>query len=154
MLRRYAIAFAALFLLLSGSAYAVTDQINGGGSKQLYACVTKDFHTLNLTSADGICPAGQRKISWGTTGRGPRGATGAAGSTGVRGQAGARGATGDPGATGPQGATGVKGDTGAAGPQGATGANGDTGAAGPIGPAGVIGVPAPTRSRTSPSSTH
>jgi Collagen triple helix repeat (20 copies) len=156
VLRRHAIAFVALFLLLGGSAYAVADQVGSGASpKQLYACVTGDFHTLNLTSAGHKCPGGQSKISWnaagprgvagprGATGRmGARGATGAAGVSGARGAVGPKGDVGAAGAAGPQGPAGSKGDTGAtgsAGPQGPAGAKGDAGDAGAIGPAGPTG---------------
>jgi hypothetical protein len=150
LLRRHAIAFVALFLLLSGSAYAVAGQVgNGASSKQLYACVAGNFHTLNLTTAGGNCPGGQSKISWNTAGpdgvAGPRGATGAPGTTGARGTVGPKGDTGAAGASGPQGAAGSKGDTGAAGsagpqgPAGPKGDTGDTGAAGQVGPAGPTG---------------
>jgi hypothetical protein len=159
VLRRHAIAFVALFLLLGGSAYAVADQVGSGASpKQLYACVTGDFHTLNLTSAGQKCPGGQSKISWnaagprgvagprGATGRmGARGATGTAGASGASGAVGPKGDVGAAGAAGPQGPAGSKGDTGAAGsagPQGPAGPKGDTGdagATGPIGPAGPTG---------------
>jgi hypothetical protein len=167
VLRRHAIAFVALFLLLSGSAYAVADQVGGGASpKQLYACVAGHFQTLNLTSAGRTCPGGQTKISWnavgprgvagprGATGkRGARGATGAAGASGAPGAVGPKGDVGAPGAAGPQGPAGSKGDTGAAGsagtqgPPGPKGDTGDAGAAGPVGPpgaAGPVGPPGPT----------
>jgi Collagen triple helix repeat (20 copies) len=156
VLRRHAIAFVALFLLLSGSAYAVADQVGSGSSpKQLYACVAGYFHTLNLTSAGRKCPGGQTKISWnavgprgvaglrGATGKtGARGATGAAGASGAPGPVGPKGDVGAVGAAGPQGPAGSKGDTGAAGSVGApgpAGPKGDTGAAGSVGPPGPAG---------------
>jgi BclA C-terminal domain/Collagen triple helix repeat (20 copies) len=163
VLRRHAIAFVALFLLLGGSAYAVADQVgNGASPKQLYACVAGNFHTLNLTSAGGNCPSGQSKISWNTAGpdgvAGPRGATGttgARGATGAHGAVGPKGNAGAAGSAGPQGPAGSKGDTGAKGDNGAAGSagtqgpagpkgdTGDTGAAGPAGPAGAIGPAGP-----------
>jgi hypothetical protein len=159
-MRRHAIAFVALFLLLSGSAYAVADQVGSGTSpKQLYACVAGNFHTLNLTSAGANCPGGQSKISWNTAGpdgvAGPRGATGttgARGATGAHGAVGPKGDAGAAGSAGPQGPSGSKGDTGPAGsagpqgPQGPAGPKGDTGdagAAGPVGPAGATGQVGP-----------
>jgi Collagen triple helix repeat (20 copies) len=167
LLRRHAIAFVALFLLLSGSAYAVAGQVgNGASSKQLYACVAGNFHTLNLTTAGGNCPGGQSKISWNTAGpdgvAGPAGATGsrgARGATGARGAVGPNGAVGAAGPAGPQGPAGSKGDTGAkgdagaagsagtqgpAGPKGDTGDTGAIGPAGPLGPAGAAGPAGPT----------
>jgi Collagen triple helix repeat (20 copies) len=153
VLRRHVIAFVALFLLLSGSAYAVADQVGSGSSpKQLYACVAGHFHTLNLTSAGRTCPGGQTKISWNAVGprgvAGPRGATGKTGARGATGTAGASGAPGPVGpkgdvgavgAAGPQGPAGSKGDTGAQGPAGPKGDTGDAGATGPVGPAGLTG---------------
>src|ERR1700710_2774943 len=120
VLRRHAIAFVALFLLLGGSAYAVADQVGrGASSKQLYACVTGDFHTLNLTSAGLKCPGGQSKISWNAAG--PRGVAGPRGATGRMGARGAAGTAGASGATGARGAVGPKGDVGPAGPAGPQG---------------------------------
>jgi hypothetical protein len=152
VLRRHAIAFVALFLLLSGSAYAVADQVGSGARpKQLYACVAGDFHTLNLTSAGRKCPGGQSKVSWNAAGprgvAGPRGATGrmgARGAAGARGAVGPKGDVGPAGAAGPQGPAGSKGPTGAAGSagaQGPAGPKGDTGDAGAIGPVGPEGPP-------------
>jgi Collagen triple helix repeat (20 copies) len=138
VLRRHAIAFVAVFLLLSGSAYAVVGQVGRGArNKQFYACVAGDYHTLNLTTAGRKCPSGQTKISWNAAGR-----RGVAGPRGHTGRTGARGATGDPGASGTNGAVGPRGDAGAAGatgPQGSPGSKGDTGDAGPRGVAGHRG---------------
>jgi Collagen triple helix repeat (20 copies) len=168
VLRRHAIAFVTLFLLLSGSAYAVAGQVGTRTKpKQFYACVAGDFHTLNLTKAGRKCPGGQTKISWNAVGRrgvaGPKGQTGRTGARGAAGEAGASGTNGaagpkgdvgragaagsqgppgsegDTGHAGPVGAAGAKGDTGHAGPVGAAGAKGDTGHAGPVGPAGAKG---------------
>jgi hypothetical protein len=168
VLRRHAIAFVTLFLLLSGSAYAVAGQVGTRTKpKQFYACVAGDFHTLNLTKAGRKCPGGQTKISWNAVGRrgvaGPKGQTGRTGARGAAGEAGASGTNGaagpkgdvgragaagsqgppgsegDTGHAGPVGPAGAKGDTGHAGPVGAAGAKGDTGHAGPVGPAGAKG---------------
>lgn len=141
LVRRHAVGFAALFLLLGGSAYAVTDQTGGGAeqsSKKLYACVTSRYSTLNLTTAGRACPRGQRKISWNESG--PRGATGVAGPAGPAGTAGARGPQGETGPAGPQGAEGPRGAAGTdgtPGPQGRPGPQGDPGPIGRTGPAGT-----------------
>lgn len=163
LLRRHAVAFAALFLILGSGAYAVADQVTSRARTRgvLYACVTNDYKTLNLTTAARACPDGQRKISWNATGRsgarGPAGKAGAAGATGSAGSAGragpkgntgATGATGAPGtasaqgATGPAGPKGTTGDAGAQGPQGAPGPRGATGSTGPAGPVGPAGISA------------
>jgi hypothetical protein len=153
VLRRHAIAFVTLFLLLSGSAYAVAGQVGTRTKpKQFYACVAGDFHTLNLTKAGRKCPGGQTKISWNAVGRrgvagpkgqtgrtGARGAAGEAGASGTNGAAGPKGDVGRAGAAGSQGPPGSEGDTGHAGPVGAAGAMGDTGHAGPVGAAGAKG---------------
>lgn len=141
LLRRHAVAFTALFLLLGSTAYAVADQTTGSAaqsSKKLYACVTSDYSTLNLTTPERGCPRGQRKISWNESGpRGARGAAGAAGKTGARGATGAAGAVGTPGSVG---TAGPKGDAGARGAQGETGPAGPQGSDGRAGPAGLAGA--------------
>ncbi|MDW5598700.1 hypothetical protein VSS74_30340, partial [Conexibacter stalactiti] len=121
-LRRPTALAAASALLLAGSADAALAATPAAANARLYACVTNDFKTLNLTTRGGRCDAGQQKISWAI--EGPRGVAG------PRGARGAAGATGKAGATGPQGARGETGATGA------TGAKGETGAQGPAGPAG------------------
>jgi hypothetical protein len=138
LVRRHAVAFAALFLLLGGSAYAVTGQSGDSaaqGSKKLYACVTSEYSTLNLTTAGRACPRGQRKISWNESG--PRGAHGATGAAGPSGPAGARGPQGETGPAGPQGARGADGTPGPQGDPGRTGPQGDPGQIGRTGPAGT-----------------
>jgi Collagen triple helix repeat (20 copies) len=143
VLRRHAIAFVAVFLVLGGSAYAVADQVGSGVRPKLYACVAGHFHTLNLTSAGQRCPGGQTKISWNAVG--PRGVAGLRGAPGARGAVGPKGHVGAAGSPGPQGPPGPKGDTGAAGsagvqgPAGPKGDTGDAGATGPAGPAGLTG---------------
>jgi hypothetical protein len=125
-LRRHAVAFAALFLVLGSAAYAAAGQVSTNAApKKIYACVTGDHHALNLTTAKRTCPGGQTKISWNAAG--PTGKTGARGATGT---------TGPPGAAGPQGAAGPAGATGsqgAVGPAGPKGADGDVGPRGPAG---------------------
>jgi hypothetical protein len=133
LLRRHVLAFAALFLLLGGTAVALTQQAATSSSgKKIYACVTERYKTLNLTTARGKCPHGQAKISWN-----------AAGKRGARGPAGKRGASGATGAVGPKGADGGTGPAGAAGLVGPAGPAGPAGDAGPEGPEGVPGPPGP-----------
>jgi opacity protein-like surface antigen len=70
LLRRHAVAFAALFLLLGSAAYAAAVQVTTRPApKKIYACVAGDYHTLNLTTATRTCPRGQHKISWNAAGR-------------------------------------------------------------------------------------
>jgi len=145
LLRRHILAFAAMFLVLSGTAYAVAGAPVGSTQKKIYACVTARYGTLNLANSTQSCPLGQNKISWnqaGVAGRrgatGPAGPAGPKGDTGARGPAGATGPKGDTGAQGPAGATGPQGDTGAQGPAGATGATGPQGVTGPAGATSVV----------------
>lgn len=99
--------------------------------RRLYACVTKDFRTLNLTTKSARCPDGQPKVSWNVAG-----APGATGPRGARGAPGSDGAAGRDGAAGPQGPAGAIGPAGAVGPAGAAG---PVGSQGPVGPAGATG---------------
>jgi collagen triple helix repeat protein len=129
-LRRHHLALVALFLAVgAGTSYAATDGFSSS-SGPLYACVTKTFHTLNLTGRSATCPRGESKVSWNRTG--PRGRPGAAG---------AKGKTGPKGPAGATGATGKGGPAGATGPAGAVGAQGQPGATGATGPAGTPGSP-------------
>jgi Collagen triple helix repeat (20 copies) len=114
LLRRPALAFPAVFLMLGGVAYAVTDAASSLGSTKITACVADRNHTLNVTTGKQRCPDSQRKISWNA--QGPRGHRGAAGATGP---AGPQGASGVAGATGPAGQQGATGDMGLQGPPGA-----------------------------------
>jgi hypothetical protein len=149
-LGRHFVAAMVLFLVLAGTSFAA---VAGGGSKRsrtYYACVTKQFHTLNLTTRTGTCGDGERKISFnaegppgprGRTGaRGPAGAKGADGPAGPAGPKGADGATGAPGPKGEQGAKGEKGDQGLPGEQGPQGLKGDKGEKGDTGAAGPQGL--------------
>lgn len=104
----------ALIVCLATVALLATASTATAAKKpaKLYACVTKNFKTLNLTTRAAACPRGQYKVSWSVVGqKGPRGK---------------RGAKGKPG---PRGATGRPGQDGAAGPTG------------PIGPAGSPDTP-------------
>lgn len=149
-----AVALLALTIAMSGAALAATPP---SGSKVYYACVTPAHKTLNLSSKDARCPAGQRKIAWRVAGA--PGTTGSRGFTGQRGADGPAGAAGVQGSKGPDGAPGAdlttdfygpKGPTGATGPQGITGMKGPQGPIGPIGPylptgpTGATGVVGPT----------
>lgn len=109
-LRQHHLALFALFLALGGTSYAAVGHV-ASSSGRLYACVTPADHELSLSSASGVCPRGQLKISWNRVGQ--RGARGARGAIGPAGPAGAAGATGREGPPGPQGAAGA---TGPAGP--------------------------------------
>ncbi|HEY4277461.1 MAG TPA: collagen-like protein [Conexibacter sp.] len=153
--RRQPIALLALFVALGGTSYAAA----GGGAKRsgvetqrMYACVTAEHRTLNLTTAGGRCPSGQRKVSWqiqsgadlggrrGPAGRrGARGEAGAPGARGENGAPGARGENGPAGARGENGPGGAPGEAGPAGERGETGATGATGTAGATGPQGTAG---------------
>ena len=90
------IALVAAF----GAAAASTAQA-AAPPKRIYACVTKRFNTLNLTTRTATCPKGQMKLSWSR-----RGAPGAKGDPGAPG---GKGDPGDPGAPGAQGAPGTSG---------------------------------------------
>ncbi len=107
--------------------------------RRIYACVTRTYNTLNLTTQNGHCADGQFKVSWSVSGTaGPRGATGPRGQRGPRGD---RGDTGPRGANGANGPAGANGATGPAGPTGAIGPIGPIGPTGPTGPAGTSGSP-------------
>lgn len=89
---------------------------------RLYACVTPKLRTLNLTTKDAACDAGQKKITWRVEG--------------VRGKDGDKGDKGAPGTKGDKGDKGDRGDVGSQGAKGDTGAKGENGAAGATGSAG------------------
>ncbi|HST38950.1 MAG TPA: hypothetical protein VLK58_05560 [Conexibacter sp.] len=148
-LRRPTAIAAVSTLLLAGGADVALAAPPAAADARLYACVTSDFKTLNLTTRGGRCEAGQQKISWAIEGpRGKTGPRGARGATGKTGAAGPQGAKGETGATGPQGPAGPAGSggsgggaTGPAGPQGPIGLTGPVGPIGPAGPAGPQGDP-------------
>ena len=119
----------------------------GSKPKRIYACVTVNFKTLNLTTKNGKCKRGETKISWNRKGprgkkgaKGKRGPVGAQGPKGAKGSAGARGATGAQGPAGTSGATGAQGQAGTSGATGAAGATGVTGVAGAPGTTGATGA--------------
>ncbi len=103
-LRALRLGMAAAALLLAG----VSDATAARQPAKLYACVTEAFSTLNLSTKDARCPAGQLKVSWSV-----EGGRGAPGPRGRRGPRGAAGPTGPQGATGPQGPAGPQGPPGA-----------------------------------------
>ncbi len=143
--RANAVLLSALLALAGSAAFAVArDAVTGAQSTTFYACVTKEYKTLNLTTRSKRCPKGQKKISWNAKGRdgarGPAGRTGAAGAPGLAGAPGAVGAAGPAGAPGAAGADGVAGRDGANGVRGATGPAGEPGPRGATGPAGADGV--------------
>ena len=164
-MERVSWVFAPASLGARGAIYRLGwDVVRGSraqsSSGRLYACVTRRFHTLNLSSASAVCPRRQTKISWNRVGQ--PGARGAVGPAGVRGDTGATGpgwpegrdggagrdraagSKGDTGATGAIGPQGPKGDTGATGAAGPQGPKGDAGATGPAGPTGAQGPPGPS----------
>jgi Collagen triple helix repeat (20 copies) len=141
--KRHILAVVAIFIALGGSSYAAVSGVaTPKKSKTYYACVTTTYQTLNLTTKNGKCRPGQRKISFAAEGqRGKRGLTGKTGARGVTGAAGMAGAKGADGERGPAGASvlgspGVKGDKG---DTGEAGAQGDSGLDGAVGPQGLQG---------------
>ena len=107
----------------------------------LYACVTRSYKTLNLSTKRARCPRGQYKVAWNVTG--PKGAEGPSGSAGSPGAPGAPGAPGTAGPGGPLGPVGPAGPLGPVGPAGPVGAAGPVGPVGPVGPKGDQGDPGP-----------
>jgi hypothetical protein len=133
------LGFAALLAVLVAASPA--SAASSSGSTRLYACVTGQYGTLNLTTKKAHCPQGQEKISWSVNGlRGPQGPKG---DNGPRGEAGPKGSAGTTGPTGPAGVAGPAG-AGSAGPAGATGPSGPSGPQGPIGIPGQQGQAGPT----------
>lgn len=110
-----AIAALAAFVALGGTAYAVVGSSSKakeqGPKGRYFACVTKQFKTLNLTTRAAGCPAGEFMIAWNRTG--PRGARGVQGPRGRRGE---RGPAGQVGPIGPAGPIGPRGPVGPQGP--------------------------------------
>lgn len=95
---------AIVAVLASTSVAAIASTAEAAASPdRLYACVTRTFRTLNLTTKAARCPAGQTKISWQV--EGPRGKDGPAGDRGAQGPKGDTGA-GQQGPSGPQGPAG------------------------------------------------
>lgn len=139
-----ALAGAALFIALGGSAFAARGLIHAGdiapGAVTSRAIRTgavepKDLSTSTRALFGGAPAANGARGDNGSTGAG--GATGANGSTGA---AGATGANGINGSTGTAGAPGANGPNGANGAEGTKGSNGANGANGPNGANGVDGT--------------
>jgi hypothetical protein len=103
------VALAVIVGVLVWTASAVSAEA-AQKSSRLYACVTAQFNTLNLSTKKAKCPAGQFKISWNVRGmRGKQGKPGDPGSPGAPGTPGNPGAPGTPGAPGEQGPVGPAG---------------------------------------------
>lgn len=155
---------AIVAAILTTGTVAIASSKSAFPKGTIYACVTNDFGTLNLSSARAKCPAGQRKIAWNVRGkRGVRGVRGAmgrpgaagqpgpAGAQGSAGQAGARGPVGEMGSIGPTGASGAQGIQGPPGADGEPGPKGDTGEQGSQGPRGDTGPAGPGYAMTASS---
>jgi Collagen triple helix repeat (20 copies) len=118
------LALVALMAVASGLFAA--SAAHGATTIRLYACVTKAYKTLNLTTRAAPCRAGERKVSWSVEGpRGPAGKKGAQGTSGTKGAKGDVGAIGNAGAGGATGAAGATGATGAPGAAGSPDSAGD-----------------------------
>ncbi len=117
--RRHHLGMLALFVALSGTAYAATLPRNSVGPAQLKrnAVTSAKVKPGSLLASDfrrGQLPAG------------PQGPQGPQGPRGPEGPPGARGAEGPPGARGAEGATGARGAEGPVGPRGPQGPAGAT----------------------------
>jgi hypothetical protein len=102
------VASTALFLALSGSAYAVVGNPFVGRHGAISACVVSEGggHELQVVRPGARCPRGSTSLTLNQKGeRGPVGATGRGGATGATGPQGATGATGPQGPPGPTGAS-------------------------------------------------
>jgi Collagen triple helix repeat (20 copies) len=125
--RRHHLGLLALFVALSGTAYAATLPRNSVGTAQLKrnAVTSAKVKPGSLVASDfrrGQLPAGPQGP------QGPEGPRGPQGATGARGPEGATGARGAEGATGARGAEGPRGPEGPQGPAGATNVTVRTGA--------------------------
>lgn len=159
--RRHLVMTLAFVIALAGTAFAAGGGIkNGrraGAAHRVFACVESESAELQLSTAGGTCPSGERKVSWNARGvrgrRGERGARGRAGTTGKpgpEGRPGAPGAQGKPGATGAQGPAGLEGKPGATGAQGPAGLEGKPGTTGKEGSPGAQGKEGPAGSEGKP----
>lgn len=132
--KQQALVLLAIFIALGGTSFAVAKSGEDKPAKsssqvRYFACVTREYNTLNLTTRSAGCPRGEYMIAWNRTG--PRGARG------IRGPRGRQGARGPVGQNGPTGATGPAGEVGPTGLQGPIGLQGPAGPTGPLdGPAG------------------
>jgi hypothetical protein len=99
-IRRHGIAFAALFLALGGTSYAVTTAGFVSSSGVITACANKHSGRVHLVTSGARCHHGEQKITWNQ-----KGVPGSAGLTGKTGATGPTGSTGTTGATGANGAS-------------------------------------------------
>ncbi len=135
-----ALAGAAVFLALGGSAVAATGLIHAGD-------IAPGAVTSRAIKDGGIKPqdlSSTTRSLFGAVGgpagaKGEGGSAGGAGDNGARGETGASGNAGSNGANGPNGADGTNGTNGLAGTNGAAGAKGADGAAGANGANGANG---------------
>ena len=125
--RHNAIGFAALFLALAGTSYAIAGGSDGASRPTVYAC---------STSSGTVVPAGAKVVCLRSRSLAPLLDSGKK----KKGKPGPAGPTGATGAKGPAGATGVAGPAGPAGPQGPAGSQGVEGKQGIQGPPGETGV--------------
>ena len=118
--RRHHLGMLALFVALSGTAYAATLPRNSVGTAQLKrnAVTSAKVKPRSLLASDfrrGQLPAGPQGPQGPAGPRGPEGPPGARGAEGATGARGAEGARGPEGPQGPAGATNVTVRQGAAG---------------------------------------
>jgi hypothetical protein len=121
--RRHHLGMLALFVALSGTAYAATLPRNSVGTAQLKrnAVTSAKVKPGSLLRSDfrrGQLPAGPQGPQGPQGPAGARGPEGATGARGAEGATGARGAEGPPGPRGPQGPAGATNVTMRTGPQG------------------------------------
>jgi hypothetical protein len=121
----FCVAILALFMSLSGGAYAATTALSAGSVKTSTIkdrAVTASKLANNSVTLRTITPGALKALTKTTIEVGQAGATGAKGDTGAAGPQGPQGATGRDGAQGPVGPKGETGNTGSAGPSGLEGA--------------------------------
>jgi Collagen triple helix repeat (20 copies) len=124
--RRHHLGMLALFVALSGTAYAATLPRNSVGTTQLKrnAVTSAKVKPRSLLASDfrrGQLPAGPQGPQGPQGARGPEGPPGARGAEGATGARGAEGARGPQGPEGPQGPAGATNVTLRTGPQGGDG---------------------------------
>ena len=132
------IAVIALFLALSGGAYAAKQTLFSGKDIRNESILSQDIRNGHVQRED-LAKNVQSQLDE----RATNGQDGAAGTNGKDGVTGPQGANGADGASGPQGETGPKGEAGDTGAQGETGDTGAQGETGPTGETGAQGVDGP-----------